>query len=167
MIQIKLVVTSMIFQCTELHMSKCNGSCVLSIKFNMYLNIQPPAMFVLLVFPKSGIIKSCLSIQDLSAYKIPWSYVDWCKFYIHPSSLKYPSSPDSKGPYRKIIVSTKLVDMSAIVHCAKLRMSLSVTVYEVSPKKKKVKFQPPAMFVLLVFHKNSLTKSCSSSEDLS
>jgi hypothetical protein len=70
--------------CTKLHMSKHNGSRVLSIKWNVYLNFQPPTMFIFfLVFHKSVITKTCLSFEDLSAYKIIWSYIDWCKFCIH------------------------------------------------------------------------------------
>jgi hypothetical protein len=46
---------SMTFQCTKLHLSKCNGSRVLSIKLNMYFNFQQLTMFVFLVFHKSGI----------------------------------------------------------------------------------------------------------------
>jgi hypothetical protein len=53
----------------------------------MYFNIQLPAMFAFLVFCKSGITKSCFSIEDLSVYKISWSRVDWCKFCIHFKSL--------------------------------------------------------------------------------
>jgi hypothetical protein len=45
------------------------------------------AMFVLLVFHKSDLIKSCSSFEDLSTYKIAWSHVNWCKFCIHLISL--------------------------------------------------------------------------------
>jgi hypothetical protein len=89
----------------------------------MYLNNQPPSMFVFLVFRKSGITKSCLSIEDLSAYKISWSHVEWRnKFCIHLSSLKFPQSPYSKGPSKKTIIQTKLV--GTIFHCTKLRFSM-------------------------------------------
>jgi hypothetical protein len=53
----------------------------------MNFNIQTAAMFVFVVFDKNGLIKSCLSFQNLSEYKISWSQVDWCKFYIHLRSL--------------------------------------------------------------------------------
>jgi hypothetical protein len=44
-------------------------------------------MFVFLVSHKSGLVKSCSLSEDLSEYKIPWSSVDWCKFFIHLRSL--------------------------------------------------------------------------------
>jgi hypothetical protein len=43
-------------------------------------------MFQFFVFHKSGLIQSCSSSGDLPEY-ISWSYVDWCKFYIHLRSL--------------------------------------------------------------------------------
>jgi hypothetical protein len=74
----------------------------------MYLNFQPTSMFVFLVSRKSGITKCCLSFEDLSAYKILRSHVDWCKFCIHLSSLKIPPSPYSKVPSKKIIIQKDL-----------------------------------------------------------
>jgi hypothetical protein len=53
----------------------------------MNFNIQTAAMFVFFVFDKNGLIKSCSSFEDLSVYKILWSYVEWCKFCIHLRSL--------------------------------------------------------------------------------
>jgi hypothetical protein len=44
-------------------------------------------MFPFLVFRERGLIKSCSSPEDPSEYKISWSYVDRCKFYIHLKSL--------------------------------------------------------------------------------
>jgi hypothetical protein len=44
-------------------------------------------MFAFLVFFESGLIKSCLSFEDLSAYRMSWFHVDRCKFCIHLSSL--------------------------------------------------------------------------------
>jgi hypothetical protein len=44
-------------------------------------------MFVFFVFDKNGLIKSCSSFEDLSVYKISWSHVEWCKFFIHLRSL--------------------------------------------------------------------------------
>jgi hypothetical protein len=52
----------------------------------MNIYIQTTAMFVF-VFDKNGLIKSCSSFEDLSAYKISWSHVEWCKFCIHLRSL--------------------------------------------------------------------------------
>jgi hypothetical protein len=72
---------------TKLHLSKCNGSWVVSTKQTMNFNIQTAAMFVFFVSYKNGLIKSCSSFEDLSVYKISWSHVDWCKFCIHLWSL--------------------------------------------------------------------------------
>jgi hypothetical protein len=49
--------------------------------------IQPPAMFSFFVFRVSGLVESCSSSGDLSEYKISWSYVEWCKFYIELKSM--------------------------------------------------------------------------------
>jgi hypothetical protein len=87
MIQIKLIGMSMISYYTKVHLSKWNGSWVVSTKQNMNFNIQTAAIFVFFVFDKNGLIKSCSSFEDLSAYKISWSHVDWWKFYIHLRSL--------------------------------------------------------------------------------
>jgi hypothetical protein len=86
MIQIKLVGMSMSFYFTKLLLSKCNVSRVVSIKQNINFKFQLPAMFILLIFCIIGLIKSCSS-EDLSAYKVWWSHVDWWKFYIHLRSL--------------------------------------------------------------------------------
>jgi hypothetical protein len=55
----------MISYCTKVHLSKCNGSCVVSTKQNMNFNIQTAAMFVFFVFEKYSLIKSCSSFEDL------------------------------------------------------------------------------------------------------
>jgi hypothetical protein len=73
----------MISYYTKVHLSKFNGSWVVSIKQTMNYNIQTAAMFVFFVFDKNGIVKSCSSFEDLSVYQISWSHVDWCKFSIH------------------------------------------------------------------------------------
>jgi hypothetical protein len=59
MIQIKLVGMSMIFYNTKAHLSKCNGSWVVSTKQTMNFNIQLAAMFAFFVADKNGLIKSC------------------------------------------------------------------------------------------------------------
>jgi hypothetical protein len=87
MIQIKLTGMSMISYYTRVHLSKCNGSWVVSTKQTMNFNIQTAAMFVFFVFDKNGLIKSYSSFEDLSVYKVSWSHVDWCKFCIHFRSL--------------------------------------------------------------------------------
>jgi hypothetical protein len=79
----KLIGMSMISYYTKVHLSKCNGSSVVSTKQTTNFNIQTAAMFVFFVFDKNGLIKSCSSFEDLSVYKISWSHVDWCKFCFH------------------------------------------------------------------------------------
>jgi hypothetical protein len=53
----------------------------------MNFNIQTAAIFVFFVFDKNDLIKSCSSLEDISACKISWSHVHWCKFCIHLRSL--------------------------------------------------------------------------------
>jgi hypothetical protein len=77
----------MIFYYTKVHLSKCNGSWVVSIKLIMNFNIQLAAMFVFFICDKNGLIKSYSYFEDLSVYKISCSHVDWCKFCIHLRSL--------------------------------------------------------------------------------
>jgi hypothetical protein len=80
---------SMISYCTKVHLSKCNGSWVVSTKQAMNFKNQTAAMFVFFVFDKNGLIKSCSSFEDLSVQKISWSHVEWCKFCIHLRSLNF------------------------------------------------------------------------------
>jgi hypothetical protein len=68
----------MISYFTKVHLSKCNGSWVLCTKQTMNFNIQTAAMFVFIAFEKNVLIKSYSSFEDLSAYKISLSHVDWC-----------------------------------------------------------------------------------------
>jgi hypothetical protein len=72
---------------TKVHLSKCNGSWVVSTKQTMNFNSQTAAMFVIFGFDKNGLIKSYSPFKYLSVYKISWSHVDWCKFCIHLRSL--------------------------------------------------------------------------------
>jgi hypothetical protein len=87
MIQMKLIGISMISYYTKVHLSKFDGSWVVSTKQTMNLNTQTAAMFAFFVFDKNGLTESCSSFEDLSVYKISWSHVDWCKFCIHLRSL--------------------------------------------------------------------------------
>jgi hypothetical protein len=53
---------SMISYYTKVHLSKCNGSWVVSTKQTMNFNIQTAAMFVFFfLFDKNGRIESCSS----------------------------------------------------------------------------------------------------------
>jgi hypothetical protein len=56
-------------------------------KTNVNFEYQPQTMLTFYVFHKNGLIKSCPSSEDLSEYKISWSYAEWCKFCIHLKSL--------------------------------------------------------------------------------
>jgi hypothetical protein len=57
MIQIKLIGMPMISYNTKVHLSKCNGSWVVSTKQIMNFNIQTAAMFVFLFLTKMVLIK--------------------------------------------------------------------------------------------------------------
>jgi hypothetical protein len=57
------------------------------MKQNVNFKLQPPAIYECLVFRESGLTESCSSSEDLSEYKIVWSYFVWCKFCIHLSVL--------------------------------------------------------------------------------
>jgi hypothetical protein len=59
----------MIVYSTKFNFSKYNGPGVVDIKLIMNFNIQPPSAFVFLGFTKE-IVESCLSFEDLTAYKI-------------------------------------------------------------------------------------------------
>jgi hypothetical protein len=76
MIQMKLTGMSMISYYTKVHLSKCNGSWVISTKQTMDFNIQTAAMFVFFVFDKNSLTKIYSSFEDLSVYKIWWSHVE-------------------------------------------------------------------------------------------
>jgi hypothetical protein len=70
-IQTKLVGMSMTFHCSKLHLCKCNGSVVISIKQMLILNVnRPPCSLLFVFFHKNGLIKSCSSSEDLSEYKM-------------------------------------------------------------------------------------------------
>jgi hypothetical protein len=71
MIQIKLIGMFMISYYTKVHLSMCNGSCVVSTKQNMNVNIQAAAMFVL--FDKNGLIKIVhpLKIYQYIKFHVP------------------------------------------------------------------------------------------------
>jgi hypothetical protein len=117
-------------------------------------NFQLPAMFVFLDFHKSGLIKSCLSFEDLSAYQVSWSHIDWYKVCIHLSSLKIPPWPYSEGPLQRKIIQIILVRMSWSFIVPNF-VWLSAMVHELVSIKQNVnfKFQLSAMFVFLVFRK--------------
>jgi hypothetical protein len=56
---------SMISYYTKVHLSKRNGSWVVSTKQNINFNIQTANMFIFsFVFDKNGLIKSCSSFED-------------------------------------------------------------------------------------------------------
>jgi hypothetical protein len=69
----KLVGIFMFFHSTELHLSKCNGSWVVSNKQNVNFNFQPPAIFIFLVFHKSCLIENShhLKICQHTKFLVP------------------------------------------------------------------------------------------------
>jgi hypothetical protein len=64
-IQTKLVGMSILFHCTELHLSKYNGSWVLSIKQNVNFKFKLPCVFVFFVFRKTAL----LVVHPLNIYQ--------------------------------------------------------------------------------------------------
>jgi hypothetical protein len=157
----------MIFHRTKLRLSWTVHELSSQNKIQILTFIRQ-AMYVFLVHHKGGLIKSWSTSEDLSAYKISWSHVDWCKFYIHLRSLKIPPLPYSKVSLKKIIIWIRLVGTFMIFHCTKLRLSKCNSSWVVSIKQTvNFKFQPPVMFVFVVSHKSGLIKSCWPSEDLS
>jgi len=76
-----------IFYGTELNLSKFNASWVIFIKQNINFNFQPPYVRIFWFFIKMVLLKSCLSFEEPSVYKMSWSNVDWWKFCIHLRSL--------------------------------------------------------------------------------
>jgi hypothetical protein len=121
--QIKLIGIAMIFYCIKLIFLECNSSWVVSRKYNVNVNIQPPAMLVFSVFHKTVFMKSCSSFQVLSAFEISWSHIDWCNFRIHVRSFKISPLPYLKTPLVEIMIQMKLVGMSMIFRFAKLYLS--------------------------------------------
>jgi hypothetical protein len=112
--------------------------------------------------------KNCSSSKDLSAHKIAWSHVDWCKFCVHLSGLKIPPSPHSQDPLKKIIIQVQLVGVSIIYHCTKLRLPKCNGSWVVAIKQKLIlNINRPPCSNLFVFRKSGLIKNCSSSKDLS
>jgi hypothetical protein len=65
----------MIFYCTKLNLSKCNGSLVVSIKQNMNFKYQPPYTFLCFFNTKNVLIESVSSYEDISTKK-SWFHVE-------------------------------------------------------------------------------------------
>jgi hypothetical protein len=63
----------MISYYTKVHLSKCNGSWVVSTKQTMNFNIQLASMFVFFIFDKNGLIKSCwaFNIYQCTKFDVP------------------------------------------------------------------------------------------------
>jgi hypothetical protein len=94
MIQVELIGISIIVHCTKLHLCKCNSSKVVSIKQNVNLKFQPPAIFTFFGFRKCTLIKSCSSFKDLSAHN---SMVPrWLVQFLHPPQ-KFERPPFCNG----------------------------------------------------------------------
>jgi hypothetical protein len=135
-------------------------SCILKWNVNFKLS-QVKAMFVFLASHRNGFINSCLSFEDLLAYRIWWIHVDWCNFRIHLRGLKIPPSPYSEALSKKIMIQIKLVGMSIIFHCTKLRLSKWNGSWVVSIKQNvNFKFQLHTVFTFMVSCKICLIKIC-------
>jgi hypothetical protein len=123
--RIKFAGMYMIFHCTKLNLCKYNSWWAIFITWNVNFNFILPAMiyFCFYFFRKSGLIKSCSSLEDLSVLKISCSGVDSCYFCIHLGSMTIPLTPCSKVQTKTIVIQTKLVARSMILHCTKRRLS--------------------------------------------
>jgi hypothetical protein len=108
----------MIFHCTKLHLSMYYGLWIVSIKQNVNFKFQLPAAFIFLLFCKSGVIISCSASEDLSDYKISWSYLDWCKICTHLRSLNVHHFGMIKNYYIKVTFNgmTSLLNFTTIYH---------------------------------------------------
>jgi hypothetical protein len=53
----------------------------------MYYNFQPSCTSIFLGFHKNALVKSFSSFENLSAYKISWPHIDWCRLCINIKSL--------------------------------------------------------------------------------
>jgi hypothetical protein len=72
MIQIKLIGMSMIFYYTKLHLSKCNGSWVVSTKQTMNFNILTAAMFVFFLTKMVSLkVVHPLNIYQYTKFHVP------------------------------------------------------------------------------------------------
>jgi hypothetical protein len=91
--------------CKYVHERKHNGSRVVSMKRNMNFNIQPPTMFIFVVFHKTGLVESCSSFEDLSAYKMSLTPADWFNFCIRLRSLNVRHFGTIKATGLKIMAS--------------------------------------------------------------
>jgi hypothetical protein len=79
----------MIFYYTKFHLSKCNGSWVVSTKQTMNFNNQLAAMFVFFVSDKNCLIKRSISIQN-------FMFPRWLMQVLHPSQ-KFERPPFWNG----------------------------------------------------------------------
>jgi hypothetical protein len=88
--QIKLVGLSVIFIVQNFMSNKSNGLWVVSIKCD--IQILNALHFCFCVYSQKvigfgGMVR--LSCEHLSAQKMSWYHVDWCKFYIRLTSLNF------------------------------------------------------------------------------
>jgi hypothetical protein len=91
MIQIQLIGMSMISYSTEVHLSKCNSSWVVSTKQTPNFNIQTAAMFVFFVLTKMVLLKVVhpLKIISIQNFMVP----RW------PVQVLYPPQNFERPPF--------------------------------------------------------------------
>jgi hypothetical protein len=102
----------------QINLPKCNGSQVVSIKQNMNLNIQPPAMLVLMAFYKCASIWICSSVQVLypsQKSECPLFWNDWN--YGNKISYDVNASVNGMTPTEfpeNLVIGWKLIEMGQI-----------------------------------------------------
>jgi hypothetical protein len=116
-IDIKLVVMSTIFHCTKICLPKCNGSRVVTKGQYLHFEIQPPAMFISLVSRKNGLIKIVQPLNNCQHTKFHGPTLSGASLLLPHSHLRHIQRSIQENNY-----SAKLVGMSVIFHCVKLRM---------------------------------------------
>jgi hypothetical protein len=139
---------STIFHCIKLHLSKCNGTRVVSSRQYVHFKFEPQAMFVFLVSCKTGLKESCPSSEELSVYKISRSYVDWCKFCIQLSSMKI----ETNAIYKRLINENNYSNKEVCTWSYSIPRfaCLSATVHQLSPQNKTLilnSHRPPCSYV--------------------
>jgi hypothetical protein len=162
---------SRIFHCAKLHLTKCNGSWILSIKYSVNFNFQPPAIFVFFIFllfaAKVVLLKVVYPLKICQHTKYHGPTLTGQIFH-PPQQFENPTIAIFKRSVKKIIIQTNLVGMSMISHCTRLRLYKCNGSWVVSLKQNvRFNLELTAMFLFLVFGKGGLIKSFSSSDDLS
>jgi hypothetical protein len=103
----------------------------------------------------------------MTLHKITEFCTEWFSVY-HNTTSKFRTITIFKNASNKRMIQIKLIGMSMISYCTKVRLSKYNGSWVVSTEQTmNFNIQLAAMFVFFVSDKNCLTKSCSSFEELS